>query len=543
MDFETSKSGGNPFLMEDYSATTTAGGGGGGGVSSNPFLSGFDMPSSSVASDNPFLSGDTAVSSPFLLDSSGDGGGNGDGISSTNPFAQFSSAGDTQSYNHVDFFGTGNSVPAETSTDYCNLFGSVEEDKSLPAPHTVDFFSSAPSVPVGGAAAPPVSGPPPRPAAPPQIADFLDDDTSQVSDFCKETSDIFAGVTVDESIGSCPPSSRTSTPSKSAPRRPPPPRPVPPRETKELILSVTGAMEATSSHLLDRLKATRTPSPTPIRDLHSPSPTPELLDNVDLLGDDVLGDPADVAPALPQRPPPPARPDRPPAPAASDSDFMDIFGTDTTTPAPVANSNATTDMLGLFDTDVPMQNAPLDNVTQATDTSNFLLDSDFVTNNNNILESSETNDFGSLTGMVPCTETQELEAVSFLASPVQPTTEYKPIVVAPTGVEEDQQWATETVSGDQWNVTSAPAVNGDIFSQSVEPSVAATAPVVIDDAFDAFAAKFESAGDSLVSQGGAGERFGVSDGASSDPFDPFGAGSGVTAMDTSADGKFIYLNY
>ncbi|KAH0554229.1 hypothetical protein KQX54_008647 [Cotesia glomerata] len=84
---------------------------------------------------------------------------------------------------------------------------------------------------------------------------------------------------------------------KPTPKRPPPPpRPVPPpappRNTKDLILSVTGAMDATSNHLLDRLQATRTPSPTL---MHSPSPTPEhsyadLLDvdnNIpDLMSDD-----------------------------------------------------------------------------------------------------------------------------------------------------------------------------------------------------------------------------------------------------------------
>lgn len=55
------------------------------------------------------------------------------------------------------------------------------------------------------------------------------------------------------------------------PARPPPPPP-PPRNTKDLILSVTGEMDATSDHLLNRLQATRTPSPTL---MHSPSPTPE----------------------------------------------------------------------------------------------------------------------------------------------------------------------------------------------------------------------------------------------------------------------------
>lgn len=54
-----------------------------------------------------------------------------------------------------------------------------------------------------------------------------------------------------------------------------PPRPPPSKETQDLLMSVMGAMDATSSHLLDRIPPTRTPSPVSMRDLHSPSPTPE----------------------------------------------------------------------------------------------------------------------------------------------------------------------------------------------------------------------------------------------------------------------------
>ena len=71
-------------------------------------------------------------------------------------------------------------------------------------------------------------------------------------------------------------------PPRPAPPKRPPPRPTPPpppsHEAKELILSVTGEMDATSLHLLDRLA--KTPSPTPMRDLLTPSPTP----TADLLG-------------------------------------------------------------------------------------------------------------------------------------------------------------------------------------------------------------------------------------------------------------------
>lgn len=68
-------------------------------------------------------------------------------------------------------------------------------------------------------------------------------------------------------------------------KAPPPPRPTPPNQvTQELISSLADQLDHTSSNLLDRIPVTRTPSPVSIRDLHSPSPTPEcgdLLDNFD----------------------------------------------------------------------------------------------------------------------------------------------------------------------------------------------------------------------------------------------------------------------
>lgn len=68
-------------------------------------------------------------------------------------------------------------------------------------------------------------------------------------------------------------------PPRPAPPKRPPPRPAAPsHDAKELILSVTGEMDATSLHLLDRL--VKTPSPIPMRDLLTPSPTP----TADLLG-------------------------------------------------------------------------------------------------------------------------------------------------------------------------------------------------------------------------------------------------------------------
>ena len=66
-----------------------------------------------------------------------------------------------------------------------------------------------------------------------------------------------------------------------------PPRPVPPpsHATQQLITSLADQMDQTSSNLLNRLPVTRTPSPVNMRDLHSPSPTP----------DNQLGDLLDVS--------------------------------------------------------------------------------------------------------------------------------------------------------------------------------------------------------------------------------------------------------
>lgn len=89
----------------------------------------------------------------------------------------------------------------------------------------------------------------------------------------------------------------------------PPTRPLPP-ETQNLILSVTGQMEFTSTHLLDRIPPTRTPSPVSVRDIHSPSPTPEP----DILEDTAPVENIEVNKSKPVRPPP-ARPPRPAPPS------------------------------------------------------------------------------------------------------------------------------------------------------------------------------------------------------------------------------------
>lgn len=604
MDFEAASKGGNPFLMDDFPTASSASEGAFGAAtttsattaSSNPFLSDLDFstpaPAAAAAGgDNPFLSGDTAVSSPFLLDDAAAAGG---AVSSTNPFAQFSSAatagGDV---NHLDFFSsvavtTAAPAPAGVDStlgsgtgDYSSLFA-APETTSVATTSALDFF--------GGSAEPPPAQsaqPPPRPAPPPIAthhqppADLLADDAS---DFCKETSDIFASAEADGG-GSLPPgpSSRTSTPGGSrAPRRPPPPRPQPPKETKDLILSVTGAMEATSSHLLDRLKATRTPSPTPMRDLHSPSPTPDMMlqpqpqqaqHAADLLfgvDDDDLDAAAPAPPPtpqpqpqLPQRPP---RPEKPPPPAVAQpqqqqqhQDFMDIFGAADDQPPTSAPSAApppqatqppsrptTSDILGLFDA-APATTATSVDVTMhqqqqqqqppklpsggASPVAADLLGDAFgePMSAQEAQQQQDTSAVMDFTGGAAETDHHQQPDFDFLGGATAGDASPEP---APAGGPDG--WGSSGGGGDLFggDQASQPYQPGSPFAADTAASAALPADTAAAD-FDAFTAKFESA----AAQPADGMLVQVAAAAQEDPFDPFGAGGGggVTAMDTSAD--------
>ncbi|XP_015118565.1 protein stoned-B [Diachasma alloeum] len=178
---------------------------------SNPFLQDFAEPAPS-AGENPFLnfSAEPAYQPP---------------TDSTNPFAFFEPTQDAQQP-----YLPPTSEPEAFAPDQPDLFGVEEKPTSLFGTEEPEVF---PAEPVA--------------FSPPQ-----------------------------EPVAFSPPQEKTSPPKPAPARPPPPPRPgpppAPPRNTKDLILSVTGAMDATSNHLLDRLQYTRTPSPTL---MHSPSPTPE----------------------------------------------------------------------------------------------------------------------------------------------------------------------------------------------------------------------------------------------------------------------------
>ncbi|XP_059062853.1 protein stoned-B-like [Achroia grisella] len=122
--------------------------------------------------------------------------------------------------------------------------------------------------------------------------------------------------------------------------------PLPP-ETQNLILTVTGQMEFTSSHLLDRIPPTRTPSPVSVRDIHSPSPTPEPEAEPEPVTESF-----DINRNKPARPPP-ARPPpvaRPPPPRPAPPPVPHTHPSQQTQPKPV---QSTIDDINLFDAPAP----------------------------------------------------------------------------------------------------------------------------------------------------------------------------------------------
>ncbi|CAH1108824.1 unnamed protein product [Psylliodes chrysocephalus] len=191
----------------------------------------------------------------------------------------------------------------------------------------------------------------------------------------------------------------------NGPPRPPPPRPPPSKETQDLLMSVMGAMDATSSSLLGKIPPTRSPSPVNMRDLHSPSPTPEpafgdLLDvsdkpqetnntadtdffslnesnNCDINQNpqnnvvDFNQPPPVPSQVKPPKPPPPVRPPKPPPPAVISHaskpvppkaeiksnivDDMDMFGVDE---PPKKKEVTNADILNLYN--APKQEAVKD---------------------------------------------------------------------------------------------------------------------------------------------------------------------------------------
>lgn len=296
------------------------------------------------------------MSNPFLFDD--DGGADVIAEPTSNPFLQEAPS------NAGEYETTENPFFAQPTSAAVNPFADYQADVTEPPAATnTELFPT------------------------PKVDTAMSFFGTTINDTEEENSEFDASATYNESA-------------QSESKKVPPPRPTPPNQaTQDLISTVADHLDQTSSHLLGRLPATRTPSPVSIRDLHSPSPTPENGDLLDVSNDEFDSSAVssnnlrndnpfadleeEVAPvstqpfieqkpqapvvppqplhATPQRtappprpaPPKPTPPRRPSPPAAevanvaqskNDTDLFDMFGNTSSTAKPKSNQ----DILNLF---------------------------------------------------------------------------------------------------------------------------------------------------------------------------------------------------
>lgn len=115
------------------------------------------------------------------------------------------------------------------------------------------------------------------------------------------------------------------------PQRPPP-------ATQQMIDTLTDHLDQTSTNLLGKLPATRSPSPVSMRDLHSPSPTPDVGDLLDVSDAFAAATEAEKQTInheehKPSRPPPPRPvPPRPTPPVTASTPIQAVNTTTVTQP-------------------------------------------------------------------------------------------------------------------------------------------------------------------------------------------------------------------
>ncbi|XP_037027462.1 protein stoned-B [Bradysia coprophila] len=309
----------NPFLMtdDDVSSTTND-------LNSNPFLMQDTEEGTDYAADNPFLA------------------------QANNPFAAFGDeevvTTSTQDY-HLDTYTDTNTF---LNSDNNEMMITSSDVHSNPIDSAMSFFGTT-------------------------ITDM--DDADDVA-FAKPT-----GLAIQPSnvlMSNYDDTMAYSSEDELKDKRLPPPRPVPPSQTtQDLILSVADQLDQTSSHLLNRIPVTRTPSPVSMRDLHSPSPTPEFGDLLDVselphdlinqndgFGDSQIDSTANDNPFMvqdelvmsePSRPPPPARPTPPRPtpprrPSPPQAETVTIQQSQPPRPAPIQQPQAEPDLFDMFGT-------------------------------------------------------------------------------------------------------------------------------------------------------------------------------------------------
>lgn len=508
---------------------------------SNPFLQDFGEPTSTAVSDNPFLN---YSEEPVTYQPPTD---------STNPFAFFEPSQDAQNIPEPP-------PPATTTTaEATNLFGTEDKAENLFGPleteqysHEIGLFSPPQE--------PALFSPPQEPVlfSPPEEPNLFSPPQEKALFSPPQETALFS------------PPKETTSPSqpkngRPLPSRPPPPArpapPAPPKHTQDLILSVTGTMDATSNHLLDRLQATRTPSPTL---LHSPSPTPEhsfadLLDvdsNVpDLIPDDNHTNVETKTDNML---------DLFDAPVQSENTASSIFspsamGVDTvtqssnepifTTDVTITPSIVSENPFNITEDTQIVEVSPVEDILQVEKLSidvptstGFDYSSDVPTKMEEsvpeIPEFVETNVFTQDNSSVgyPITEVSEtfsnVSTNIFGAEPVFTTAETNQVTENYVPIVQNNIFTTNVTGHDY----SLPA-EGDDFGLAAEypgsdyhveerlDNFASTTNT--GDAFDAFTSKFEMAAEP---EGRQVDAFG----------DAFGSSSGQTAMDTSSDGKYFF---
>lgn len=234
----------NPFLFDDPAPPADVG-----DAAANPFLNGgpFDYSATSYTGINPFSD---------QIDDSNAAGIFGDPMAyptDMNPFGTIPDAsqpfGAVEPQPQAELFGGPVPPMNQVSGD---LFGEPMVPAAAPA---VSHHASAPPPVPPAPHHPPV---PPHPSVPPARPQPPASVASPVIDLMSD------GPVMEEP--------------HAAPGRPPPPRPPPPsKETKDLLQTVIGAMEATTDTLHEKLNTTRTPCPSPGSAVaNTPSPTPDI---------------------------------------------------------------------------------------------------------------------------------------------------------------------------------------------------------------------------------------------------------------------------
>ena len=521
----------NPFMMDDINPVHQMGSG-----TINPFAIPTTTPAPSAVS-NPFFdiapANTSAASNPFLMD---DIPQQPSGNAVYNPFASSVMESDPVSVNeHVD------------SLAWLSSGGAMQMQDNMASPYDLPDTSSLPH------------------------SHQLMDDLLEVDVPLPEelVADILEVATPSPRTSPIPESLSNAKPGRPAPPPRPPSRPSPPHETQQLILSVTGAMQATSEHLLDRLRATA-PSPVPgyhpHMHSHSPSPSPSPCPSptrhveLDLLHDDHLGDHLSdhlgdhlgehqagpprptsrpSSPAVPQRPQqlparptPPGPPPRPVAPTAvssvqqpppADKGFASIFGQ----PSP------TSELEALAFSSVPDTTQPVVEAAPAEEIDLLGLPKPRTRTNNDILklfEKKEEQNKDLLAGDV--FENTFLVDLDHEAPPC-PIAPESSFVLAPSTLQSSSLFEQEELVAQPTEVAQTveeetlamnyqpPQENPTLVYSEIKSPIMQSNPIAIPSSrgdndqpeeFDAFSSRFESVGreDMLMVE--------------NDPFDPFSAG-------------------